>query len=151
MPCFPRWLGYNSSTNKHYRDINHLLLRSKNVINTSGTSYRLDYLPYLRKHLLKPLENQDINKGIEYLDEYGYDCIDLLEIMNEFTFNKKDYTERIDKNIKKNFKKQFSKGNHTKSQSFIHDIEETLTFKPIKKSKKLSKKTKVVLEDIEED
>lgn len=109
MPAFPRWLGNNSSTNKRKKDISHLLLRSKNTINTSSKSYRLDYLPYLRSHLLKPLKKEDcdVNEVITSLDEYGYDNVDLLEIMCQYTFNREDLTSNIDKKVKTNLTKTY--------------------------------------------
>lgn len=110
MPAFPKWLGNNSSTNKRKKDINHLLLRSKNVINTSSKSYRLDYLPFLKDHLLKPLCNDDcdINEVINSLDEYGYDNVDVMEIMCEFGLNGEDIKNEIDKKVKTNLTKTYN-------------------------------------------
>jgi replication factor C subunit 1 len=65
FPQFPQWLGKNSTTGKFKRLTQELVLHSSLAIGQGFSAVRMEYVPYLRSMLMKPL----LTKGAEGAEE----------------------------------------------------------------------------------
>jgi replication factor C subunit 1 len=100
FPTFPQWLGKYSTTNKSKRLTQEIVVHTIVSIRQSFDPIRLEYIPYLRHHLLNLLRaptselrvNEEgepvtaIEEVIGVLDEYGLSRDDLMETMKEMQF-----------------------------------------------------------------
>jgi hypothetical protein len=89
LPRMLQWLGKNSSTNKSRRLIQELSTHTALSIGQGFTPMRLEYVPYLRTMLLKPLLDRGsdgVEEVLRLLDEYGLSKDDFSETMQAFQF-----------------------------------------------------------------
>lgn len=84
-----QWLGKYSATNKRARLTRELVQHSSLAIGQGFVPMRLDYVPFLRAKLLRPLlaKGKDgCEEVISMLDEYGLTKDDFTESMREMQF-----------------------------------------------------------------
>lgn len=143
FPTFPQWLGKYSSTNKSKRLTQEIVRHTNVTIRQAFDPIRLDYIPYIRSHLLNILKsygsseirfNEDgegitgIDEVINILDNYGLSRDDLMETMKEMQFvidNDKiffDRFESFDSKLKTAFTKKYNSMTH-RSQALIDEYQ----------------------------
>ena len=126
-PTFPQWLGKYSSTGKSRRLVQELVLHTSMTISQGFTAMRLEYVPYLRKHLLQPLlqrGNDGAAEVVSILDKYGLSKDDFMETMKDFQFlierdpNFSDLFERLDSKVKAALTRLYNSTEH-RSQALV--------------------------------
>lgn len=71
---FPKWLGKYSQTSRRYREVAELHGRTRRLASATRTELVLDYIPFWKQPLLKPLQRQGksgIPSVIDFMDGYG--------------------------------------------------------------------------------
>jgi replication factor C subunit 1 len=89
FPNFPSWLGKNSTTSKKNRLTQELVHHTTLAIGQGFTSIRLEYVPYLRNILLRPIilkGSEGVRETIEILEAYGLSKDDFSENMKDLQF-----------------------------------------------------------------
>lgn len=127
FPTFPQWLGKYSSTGKSRRLVQELVLHTSMSISQGFTAMRLEYVPYMRKHLLQPLISHG-SDGAEHvvaiLDHYGLNKDDFMETMKDFQFVVEkdpifsDLFERLDSKVKAALTRLYN-GTEHRSQALV--------------------------------
>lgn len=127
FPTFPQWLGKYSSTGKTRRLTQELVLHTSTSIAQGFTAMRLEYVPYLRMHLLHPLMvkgSDGAHEVIARLDHYGLSKDDFMETMKDFQFvvdkhpTFVDMFERLDSKVKAALTRQYNSMEH-RSQALV--------------------------------
>ncbi|XP_072108959.1 replication factor C subunit 1 isoform X2 [Mobula birostris] len=116
FPTFPSWLGKFSSTGKHERIVQELTRHMCLRTHASKRAVNLDYLPYLRDALVRPLSLQGANgvqEAVETMDAYyllkeDVDCI--MEI-NSWG-GRPDPFSKLDPKVKAAFTRTYNKETH---------------------------------------
>jgi replication factor C subunit 1 len=129
FPTFPGWLGKNSSRGKSHRLVSELVTHTSIAIRQGFTPMRLDYIPYLRSKLLKPIISNGtdgINECIEILDYYGLSKDDFTDTLKDFQFtcdNVKDLKDNfagIETNTRSALTRTYNQMGH-KSQALVSE------------------------------
>ena len=130
FPAFPGWLGKNSSRGKYKRLTQELVLHSSLAIGQGFGAVRLEYVPYWRKIMLRPLlsrGSEGAQDVIGMLDAYGLGKEDLMETMKEMQFlvDKDpllvDLYAPLDAPVKSALTRLYNQGDHA-SQALVHAI-----------------------------
>ncbi|XP_032883015.1 replication factor C subunit 1 isoform X1 [Amblyraja radiata] len=116
FPTFPSWLGKFSSTGKHDRAVQELTRHMCLRTHASKRAVNLDYLPYLRDTLVRPLALQGTNgvqEALETMDAYylmkeDVDCI--MEISS--WGGRPDPFSKLDPKVKAAFTRTYNKETH---------------------------------------
>ncbi|XP_078255949.1 replication factor C subunit 1 isoform X2 [Rhinoraja longicauda] len=116
FPTFPSWLGKFSSTGKHDRTVQELTRHMSLRTHASKRAVNLDYLPYLRDTLVRPLALQGTNgvqEAVETMDAYylmkeDVDCI--MEISS--WGGRPDPFSKLDPKVKAAFTRTYNKERH---------------------------------------
>ncbi|XP_051888471.1 replication factor C subunit 1 isoform X2 [Pristis pectinata] len=116
FPTFPSWLGKFSSTGKHDRIVQELTRHMCLRTHASKRAVNLDYLPYLRDTLVRPLSLQGANgvqEAVETMDAYylmkeDVDCI--MEISS--WGGRPDPFSKLDPKVKAAFTRTYNKETH---------------------------------------
>jgi replication factor C subunit 1 len=93
----------------------------------------MEYVPYLRSHLLHPLTtkgSEGADEVMEVLDSYGFSRDDFMETMKEMQFTVagdkdlllSDQYEKLDSKVKAAFTRVYNSNNHS-SQALVHSAE----------------------------
>lgn len=90
---FTSWLGQNSKKMKFDRIVQNLQYHTCTKTNTNNIDLRLNYIPFLKDKLLKPL----IKDGIKGIDE-------ILEIMDNYYLTKEDFDNILELSVHGNMK-----------------------------------------------
>jgi replication factor C subunit 1 len=129
FPAFPSWLGKNSTTGKSNRQVSELVTHTSIAIRQGFTPMRLDYIPYLRSKLLKPILSngaEGINECIGILDHYGLSKDDFTDTLKDFQFtcdNVKDLKDQfagIETSTKTVLTKTYNQMDH-RSQALVSE------------------------------
>uniref|UniRef100_A0A4W3IHY4 Replication factor C subunit 1 n=1 Tax=Callorhinchus milii TaxID=7868 RepID=A0A4W3IHY4_CALMI len=116
FPSFPSWLGKYSSTGKHDRITQeltrHMCLRTQ----TSKRAVNLDYLPYLRDTLVRPLVEEGTN-GVRHavgtMDAYYLMKEDVDSIMEICSWGgRSDPFAKLDPKVKAAFTRAYNREAH---------------------------------------
>eukprot|EP00041_Stephanoeca_diplocostata_P016684 m.329595 g.329595 ORF g.329595 m.329595 type:complete len:984 (+) comp20449_c0_seq2:60-3011(+) len=115
MMMFPQALGRTSTMNKNARVLTELNLHMRDVTSSDNQDLRLNYLPYLRKRLVKPLTEgtTGVEEVIALLDTYhltreDWDSInDLCQLKSMASL-----TAGIDSKVKASFTREYNRGAH---------------------------------------
>jgi len=89
FPTFPGWLGKNSTKNKKHRLTNEIVHHTALSIGQGFLPIRLEYVPYLREQLLRPLLMHGADgagKVVQLLDEYGLSREDFFDSLKDLQF-----------------------------------------------------------------
>jgi len=112
---FPQWFGKNSSKTKFKRFLGVLGHHMRSQTSVDRADLRMNYLPYLRKHLVYPLAQgtEGAEKVISMMDQYHLTRDDWDEI-NELCQLKgqRDPTAALDSKAKGAFTRAYNKGTH---------------------------------------
>ncbi|XP_067844796.1 replication factor C subunit 1 isoform X2 [Heptranchias perlo] len=116
FPSFPSWLGKFSSTGKHDRIMQELTRHMCLRTHASKRAVNLDYLPYLRDTLVRPLTLQGANgvqEAVETMDAYylmkeDVDCI--MEISS--WGGRPDPFSKLDPKVKAAFTRTYNRETH---------------------------------------
>ncbi len=135
MVNFSSFFGQRSRTNKNERLLNeiekHICLKTASA---NKQQFNLDYLPYLSRALISPLQQFSQEKGIEQcislLDNYYLNRDDFQTIMELNTWGKtgRNPYDQLDTQIKSSLTRNYNKTTHRTPYAII-DI------KKLKKSK----------------
>lgn len=90
---FTSWLGQNSKRMKFERIVQNLQYHTCTQTHTNNIDLRLDYVPYLRDVLVKPLAN----KGMEGIEN-------VLSTMDTYYINKEDFDNILELKVNGNLK-----------------------------------------------
>ncbi|XP_014353333.1 replication factor C subunit 1 isoform X1 [Latimeria chalumnae] len=116
FPNFPSWLGKHSSTGKHDRVTQELATHMSLRTNASKRSINLDYLPYLRDSLVKPMVHRGVDgvrETVEFMDAYCLMKEDVDNIMEISTWrNEPDPFSKLDPKVKAAFTRTYNKEAH---------------------------------------
>jgi replication factor C subunit 1 len=122
FPEFTTWLGRNSSRTKKARIMGELNHHMNYKISAGTTEMRMSYLPLIREVFLSLLNadsQEDVQRAIEMMDEYGLDRDDVFEKLDEFNMDpKSDGFQKIDSKKKAAFTRLYNQGSH-KSQALV--------------------------------
>jgi replication factor C subunit 1 len=122
FPEFTTWLGRNSSRSKKVRIMGELNHHMNYKISAGTTEMRMSYLPLIREVFLSLLNadsQEDVQRAIEMMDEYGLDRDDVFEKLDEFNMDpKSDGFQKIDSKKKAAFTRLYNQGSH-KSQALV--------------------------------
>ncbi|XP_069487888.1 replication factor C subunit 1 [Ambystoma mexicanum] len=116
FPTFPSWLGKFSSTGKHDRIMQelsrHMCLRT----HTCKGGMNLDYLPYLRDALVRPLASQGadgVQEVVDLMDTYYLMKEDVENIMEISSWGGKPSPfSKLDPKVKAAFTRGYNKEAH---------------------------------------
>lgn len=116
MVSFPRWLGKFSTRNKNEHILQELCSHMRLCISSDKRGFNLDYLPCLRQHLTKPLQEHDkdgVPEVIKLMDDYDIIKEDYDNMM-EFTKwpNTVDYSKTLSSSTKAAFTRAYNKESH---------------------------------------
>lgn len=126
-PTFPQWLGKNSSTGKSRRLTQELVHHTSLSIGQGFLPIRLDYVPYLRSHLLNLLAKSGADGAeevVNMLDAYGLSKEDFSESLKELQLvsekdpQLKDRYEELDSKVKTALTKLYNAMDH-RSQALV--------------------------------
>ncbi|CCH63041.1 hypothetical protein TBLA_0J00410 [Henningerozyma blattae CBS 6284] len=111
---FTTWLGQNSKMNKYLRILQELQYHTRLSTSSDKTSFRLEYMPLLRRRLLKPLldnGSDGIDEIIELMDKYYLTKEDWDYIME---FNNTEITQlkKIPSSVKSSFTRKYNSMTH---------------------------------------
>jgi len=121
FPQFPSWLGKNSTTTKKKRLTKEIVSHSLLSIGQGFSAIRMEYVPYVRSMLLKPLQTkgaEGVDECITMLDAYGFSKDDLGESMRELGFIKegdpvlKDHFSDLDPKVKSALTRSYNATGH---------------------------------------
>jgi replication factor C subunit 1 len=141
MVNFSSFFGQRARRNKNERLLNeiekHICLKTTSA---NKEQFNLDYLSYLSRILISPLNKNSIEECISLLDDYYLNRDDFQTIMELNTWNKlnKNLYEQLDTQIKSSLTRNYNKKHHRTPYAII-DI------------KKLKKSKDIIDEDEEED
>ncbi|CAF0797901.1 unnamed protein product [Adineta ricciae] len=151
MVNFSSFFGQRSRTNKNERLLNeiekHVCLKTSSA---NKQQFNLDYLPYLSRALISPLQQQSQSNGIEQcislLDDYYLNRDDFQTIMELNTWGKtaRNPYDQLDTQTKSALTRNYNKTNHRAPYAMI-DI------KKLKKSKGLMNEEENDEDDDEEE
>jgi len=65
---FPQWLGKNSNRNKRHRLLQNLHTHVHLQVSGSLEALNMDYLPYLRRLIVDPLVQSDVETAAEKME-----------------------------------------------------------------------------------
>lgn len=116
FPTFPSWLGKNSSTNKHSRIVQELSSHMSLKTHSSRQAVNLDYLHYLRKLLLQPLQRhgaEGAGQAVQLLDDYQLIREDVDSMMEISVWGgQPDPYSKLDSKVKAAFTRAYNKEAH---------------------------------------
>lgn len=116
FPTFPSWLGKNSSTNKHSRIVQELSSHMSLKTHSSRQAVNLDYLHYLRKALLHPLQRhgaEGAGQAVQLLDDYQLIREDVDSMMEISVWGgQPDPYSKLDSKVKAAFTRAYNKESH---------------------------------------
>lgn len=116
FPTFPSWLGKNSSTNKHSRIVQELSSHMSLKTYSSRQAVNLDYLHYLRKALLHPLQRhgaEGAGQAVQLLDDYQLIREDVDSMMEISVWGgQPDAYSKLDSKVKAAFTRAYNKEAH---------------------------------------
>ncbi|XP_055014455.1 replication factor C subunit 1 [Boleophthalmus pectinirostris] len=116
FPTFPSWLGKNSSTNKHSRIVQELSSHMSLKTYCSRQAVNLDYLHYLRKALLSPLQrhgSEGAAQAVQLLDDYQLVREDVDSMMEISVWGgQPDPYSKLDSKVKAAFTRAYNKEVH---------------------------------------
>lgn len=116
FPNFPSWLGKFSSSGKHNRIIQELASHMSLKTLSSKEAVNLDYLPYLRSAVLKPLQSQGsegANQSVKLMDDYDIIKEDVDNMMEISTWDgQPDAYSKLDSKVKAAFTRAYNKESH---------------------------------------
>ncbi|KAK7929443.1 hypothetical protein WMY93_005838 [Mugilogobius chulae] len=116
FPTFPSWLGKNSSTSKHSRIVQELSSHMSLKTYSSRQSVNLDYLHYLRKALLNPLQRfgaEGAGQAVQLLDNYQLVKEDVDSMMEISVWGgQPDAYSKLDSKVKAAFTRAYNKEVH---------------------------------------
>jgi replication factor C subunit 1 len=129
FPAFPQWLGKYSSTNKSRRLVQELVTHTALDIAQGFTSMRLEYVPYLRSHMLQPLlkkGSDGAEEVVKIMDTYGLSKDDFMETMKDLQFvverdpNFTDQFSNLDAKVKASLTRLYNATSH-RSQALVDE------------------------------
>lgn len=116
FPTFPSWLGKNSSTNKHSRLVQELSSHMSLKTYSSRQAVNLDYLHYLRKAILHPLQRhgaEGAGQAVQLLDDYQLIREDVDSMMEISVWGgQPDPYSKLDSKVKSAFTRAYNKESH---------------------------------------
>lgn len=116
FPNFPSWLGKFSSSGKHSRIIQELASHMSLKTLSSKEAVNLDYLPYLRSAVLKPLQSlgsEGANQSVKLMDDYDIIKEDVDNMMEISTWDgQPDPYSKLDSKVKAAFTRAYNKESH---------------------------------------
>lgn len=116
FPTFPSWLGKNSSTNKHSRLVQELSSHMSLKTYSSRQAVNLDYLHYLRKAILRPLQRhgaEGAGQAVQLLDDYQLIKEDVDSMMEISVWGgQPDPYSKLDSKVKAAFTRAYNKESH---------------------------------------
>ncbi|XP_053560024.1 replication factor C subunit 1 isoform X2 [Bombina bombina] len=116
FPTFPSWLGKYSSTAKHQRITQELSMHMSLRTRTTKVALNLDYLPYLRDTLVKPLTEHGadgVQQVVDLMDNYYLMKEDFDNIMEICSWGgKASPFSKLDSKVKAAFTRGYNKESH---------------------------------------
>ncbi|TRY96810.1 hypothetical protein DNTS_016309 [Danionella cerebrum] len=116
FPSFPSWLGKFSSTGKHSRIIQELASHMSLKTLSTKEAINLDYLPYLRSAILKPLQShgsEGASESVQLMDDYDIVKEDVDSMMEISTWDgRADAYSKLDSKVKAAFTRAYNKESH---------------------------------------
>ncbi|KAM6345896.1 replication factor C subunit 1 [Podargus strigoides] len=116
FPVFPSWLGKFSSTGKHDRIIQELAMHMSLRTQTCKRTVNMEYLPYLRDALVKPLTDfgaDGVQEAITFMDSYCLMKEDIENIMEISMWGGKPSPfSKLDPKVKAAFTRAYNKEAH---------------------------------------
>ncbi|CAL8103352.1 unnamed protein product [Orchesella dallaii] len=107
---FPQWLGRNSNKNKRQRLLQNLHTHLHLQVSGSLEALNMDYLPYLRRAITKPLIAADHESAAEVMEQYTL-LRDDVESINELSLwpGTRDPMEKVESRVKSAFTRLVNK------------------------------------------
>ncbi|CAG7677717.1 unnamed protein product [Allacma fusca] len=101
---FPQWLGKNSNRNKRARLIQEVYTHLHLQISGSTDALNMDYLPYLRRSIVNPLSNGEVEEAAHQMTSYNL-LRDDLESLNDLALwpNMRNNLDKVDSKSKAAF------------------------------------------------
>ncbi|XP_010217495.1 PREDICTED: replication factor C subunit 1 [Tinamus guttatus] len=116
FPVFPSWLGKFSSTGKHDRIVQELTMHMSLRTQTCKRTLNMEYLPYLRDALVKPLQDlgaDGVQDTVAFMDSYCLMKEDVESIMEISTWGGKPSPfSKLDPKVKAAFTRAYNKEAH---------------------------------------
>ncbi|NXN95136.1 RFC1 factor, partial [Rhinopomastus cyanomelas] len=116
FPVFPSWLGKFSSTGKHDRVVQELAVHMSLRTQTCKRTLNLEYLPYLRDAIVRPLNDlgaEGVQEAITFMDSYCLMKEDVENIMEISTWGGKPSTfSKLDPKVKAAFTRAYNREAH---------------------------------------
>ncbi|KAM3864864.1 replication factor C subunit 1 [Diretmus argenteus] len=116
FPTFPSWLGKYSSSNKHSRIVQELASHMSLKTLSSKQAVNLDYLPYMQRALLSPLQRlgaEGAAKAVQLLDDYQLIKEDVDSIMEISVWGgQPDPYSKLDPKVKAAFTRTYNREVH---------------------------------------
>ncbi|XP_053314342.1 replication factor C subunit 1 [Spea bombifrons] len=116
FPNFPSWLGKYSSTGKHDRITQELAMHMCLRTRTSKVALNLDYLPYMRDALVRPLSESGadgVQEVVDFMDAYYLMKEDFDNIMEICSWGGKPSPfSKLDPKVKAAFTRGYNKESH---------------------------------------
>uniref|UniRef100_A0A8C5LQE5 Replication factor C subunit 1 n=1 Tax=Leptobrachium leishanense TaxID=445787 RepID=A0A8C5LQE5_9ANUR len=116
FPNFPSWLGKFSSTGKHDRITQELAMHMCLRTHSSKRALNLDYMPYLRNMLVRPLTAQGadgVQEVVDMMDSYYLMKEDFDNIMDICSWGGKPSAfSKLDPKVKAAFTRGYNKVSH---------------------------------------
>ncbi|XP_061438963.1 replication factor C subunit 1 isoform X2 [Rhineura floridana] len=116
FPNFPCWLGKFSSTGKHDRIIQELTMHMSLRTHASKRAVNLEYLPYLRDGIVKPLTclgTDGVQDAVAFMNSYCLMKEDVESIMEVTCWGGKPGAfSKVDSKVKSAFTRAYNKEAH---------------------------------------